>query len=448
MKGFKSSLKFINKVIFNQKINNIEEITKYLIKKNNKVKELEKDIQMYLKFNETKTNIFDSTLMLNNLYNVASNKAVDNNKIEDQDMVLKKETQELHFLNKFSAKIIDNASYDSIIDTSCKLFVGSTDTPKDIMKSLEVLNTRIEKVDKEIEKINNDKNTKDSKNKESTIQYLKNLKQDLLFYFKYFTNQSGVLKSIKEKMTEIEKEQKQVTNNEEEVFIENKEHIKNKKKYDFIIKSINQYNSNNDSINKIYYKEQYIYARDMLKAIQLSIEKPNHEITKKLNITEKNKTELLKNLFNVFYGLKDLVYEANFYLGLYYYDGLLGEVDYKKAYYYFSISAGYLHSVSFFYLYCLIRDNKLDFYRDNRDLKNKAMYDYLKCSAEEGYTPAMYELGCSYLKGELAPINTFKSLSWHRQACKNGYILSYVSALLIKIIKYNINLGKSRGFIL
>lgn len=54
-------------------------------------------------------------------------------------------------------------------------------------------------------------------------------------------------------------------------------------------------------------------------------------------------------------------------------------------------------------------------------------YNLLKSSAEEGYIVAMYELGQYYYENKKDnSINLKKSLAWHREACKNGYILSYV----------------------
>lgn len=53
------------------------------------------------------------------------------------------------------------------------------------------------------------------------------------------------------------------------------------------------------------------------------------------------------------------------------------------------------------------------------------MFDYLCLSAEEGYVEAMHELGIQYLKGTICKKNILNSLAWHRQACRNGYYLSY-----------------------
>jgi TPR repeat protein len=54
------------------------------------------------------------------------------------------------------------------------------------------------------------------------------------------------------------------------------------------------------------------------------------------------------------------------------------------------------------------------------------MFDYLKMSAEEGYVEAMHELGNQYTLGEICKKNYLYALAWHRQACRNGYLLSYV----------------------
>jgi TPR repeat protein len=66
------------------------------------------------------------------------------------------------------------------------------------------------------------------------------------------------------------------------------------------------------------------------------------------------------------------------------------------------------------------------------------MFKYLKLSAEEGYPPSMYELGNSYLEGSIVNKDTYKALAWHRHACKNGFILSYVR---VNNIKNKLNLS-------
>lgn len=59
-------------------------------------------------------------------------------------------------------------------------------------------------------------------------------------------------------------------------------------------------------------------------------------------------------------------------------------------------------------------------------LKKEVLFDYLRFAAEEGYVEAMYELGNEFIKGELCQVDYKLALAWHRQACRNGYILSYV----------------------
>jgi TPR repeat protein len=38
----------------------------------------------------------------------------------------------------------------------------------------------------------------------------------------------------------------------------------------------------------------------------------------------------------------------------------------------------------------------------------------------------MFELGNEYIKGNLIEKNYELAYAWHRQACRNGYFLSYV----------------------
>jgi hypothetical protein len=65
-------------------------------------------------------------------------------------------------------------------------------------------------------------------------------------------------------------------------------------------------------------------------------------------------------------------------------------------------------------------------YNDDISLKNIVMLDYLKMSAEEGYTQGMFELANEYIKGEICKKNLLKAMVWHRQAARNGFFLSYV----------------------
>ena len=70
------------------------------------------------------------------------------------------------------------------------------------------------------------------------------------------------------------------------------------------------------------------------------------------------------------------------------------------------------------------------FNKEKIKIKN---FNLLKTSAEEGYIVAMYELGQFYYENKNEDVsNLKKSLAWHREACKNGYILSYVSFINLR----------------
>jgi TPR repeat protein len=119
------------------------------------------------------------------------------------------------------------------------------------------------------------------------------------------------------------------------------------------------------------------------------------------------------------------IYEAYYYLGVMNQRGFFTKVNKKKAFYYFSLAASYSHALSFYELYHMLRtEDTFDYIYG--EMKSKAMFDYLKNAAEEGYPAAMYELGNEYIKGEISPRNYYLALAWHRHACRNGYFLSYV----------------------
>jgi TPR repeat protein len=76
-------------------------------------------------------------------------------------------------------------------------------------------------------------------------------------------------------------------------------------------------------------------------------------------------------------------------------------------------------------LKCRIKDNQVDLYKDE-SIRRVVLFEYLKSSAEEGYVEAMHELGNAYMEGKICKRDYLKALAWHRQACRNGYVLSYV----------------------
>jgi TPR repeat protein len=120
------------------------------------------------------------------------------------------------------------------------------------------------------------------------------------------------------------------------------------------------------------------------------------------------------------------IYEAHYYFGVMNQQGFYTKINKKKAFYYYCLAASNSHALSFYELYHLLRnDDTFDYIYSDRTIKSKAMIDYLKHAAEEGYPAAMYELGNEYIKGEICPKNYYLALAWHRHACRNGYFLSY-----------------------
>lgn len=122
---------------------------------------------------------------------------------------------------------------------------------------------------------------------------------------------------------------------------------------------------------------------------------------------------------------KSGIYEAYYYLAMMNYNGLYTKVNKKKAFYYYCKAGSYSHALSYFEIYNMLKNDDIDLYDNEKD-KKKAMFDYLKMSAEEGYPAAMYELGNEYIKGDICEVDYYLSLAWHRHACRNGYFLSYV----------------------
>ncbi len=104
-----------------------------------------------------------------------------------------------------------------------------------------------------------------------------------------------------------------------------------------------------------------------------------------------------------------------------------------KAYKHFSYAASNFHAIAFYELYQMTKKGELDsiVYNDydlesKVRIKNIVSLQYLTFSAEEGYTEAMFELGNSYINNNIdLEKDYYKALAWHRQACRNGYFLSY-----------------------
>ena len=176
-------------------------------------------------------------------------------------------------------------------------------------------------------------------------------------------------------------------------------------------------------------KARYIYARDLFKTLFFQIKFSNYFDKGEIYLCNSEKEEIMAKCFYIFNdAAKEEIYEANYFLGLMHLNGCYTKVNPTMSYYYFSLAASYSHSLSFYELFKMTKSKEIKtcIEEQNEDITKKVMFDYLKSSAEEGYTEAMFELGNEYIKGELCRKNYELAYAWHRQACRNGYVLSYV----------------------
>ena len=180
-------------------------------------------------------------------------------------------------------------------------------------------------------------------------------------------------------------------------------------------------------------KSKYIFSRDLFKTIFFSMRFSNYFNKGDIYLSSKEKDKQMVDCFYVFEEAAERgIYEAFYFLGLMHLNGFYTKVNKQLAYYYFSTAASNSHSLSYYELYKMIKNNDVLIYNENENnIKQTVVFDYLKSSAEEGYTEAMYELGNEYIKGEFCSKNYELAYAWHRQACRNGYLLSYVLILLI-----------------
>jgi len=181
-------------------------------------------------------------------------------------------------------------------------------------------------------------------------------------------------------------------------------------------------------------KARYIYARDLFKTLFFQIKYSNYFDNGEIYVSNQQKEELMFKCFYIFNdAANEGIYEANYFLGLMHQNGCYTKINKDMAYYYFCLAASFSHSLSFYEIYKMIKSKEIKIYKEelNNDLIKKVIFDYLKSSAEEGYIEAMYELGNEYIKGQLCKKNYELAYAWHRQACRNGYVLSYVNYFLI-----------------
>jgi TPR repeat protein len=171
-------------------------------------------------------------------------------------------------------------------------------------------------------------------------------------------------------------------------------------------------------------RSRYVHFRDLVKCVTYP-ELIGIKLDQ-LNITR----DIIEHIYMKAYECFEIasnsgIYEAYYYLGLMNYNGLYTKINKNKAFYYYCKAGSFSHALSYFELYQMLKKDDIIIYDNDTD-KKKAMFDYLKMSAEEGYPAAMYELANEYIKGELCEVDHYLSLAWHRHACRNGYYLSYV----------------------
>lgn len=177
-------------------------------------------------------------------------------------------------------------------------------------------------------------------------------------------------------------------------------------------------------------KGKFIYARDLYNYMKHNTEK-----------LQSGDTRLFEHLFDIFHyvSVNSSIYESYYYLGEMYLNGDYVKKNLEKAYHYFCVSASFNHALSFYKLFTLLKEHKIKksegiyspidqslvvkgYYRED---EKELMFKYLRRAAEEGYVEAQHELANNYMSGEICKIDYKMALAWHRQACRNGYVLSY-----------------------
>jgi TPR repeat protein len=177
-------------------------------------------------------------------------------------------------------------------------------------------------------------------------------------------------------------------------------------------------------------KGKFIYARDLYNFMKHNPDKMNQD-----------DIHMYQHIFEIFQHVAENspIYESYYYLGEMYLNGDYVVQNTEKAYRYFCVSASYNHALSFYKLYTLLKEHKIRKSKAiysplNNSLTIKGKYTedekallfkYLRRAAEEGFVEAQFELANNYMNGELCKIDYKLALAWHRQACRNGYVLSY-----------------------
>ena len=174
-------------------------------------------------------------------------------------------------------------------------------------------------------------------------------------------------------------------------------------------------------------KGKFVYSRDLYNFLKHNPDK----------INESDK-QMYEHIFQIFLDVsrESSIYESYYYLGEMFLNGDYVLQNIEKAYRYFCVAASYNHGLSFYKLYTLLKEKNirksnvsestsLTVLNEFQDDEKSLMFRYLKRSAEEGYVEAQHELANCYMSGEICKIDYKLALAWHRQACRNGFILSY-----------------------
>lgn len=281
-------------------------------------------------------NTNDYIRIIDGLYNKQSQKL---NNIQRQNNDIKITTQidnklkfNYPFYNKYSSKIIDNCPDNTIIELACRSFVGSIEEPKNIELAFSLLYERIEKL---------------KKNNETSLR-------DMEFFLDYF-----------------------ILNNKLAVDSNNDE--SNDKSFNFV--NIDKYDYKKILKNSdVYFKTKFVFCRDLFNYIVNKVIK-NNLIDKNIKYNNNTISFILQDLYFVFYRSKDLIYEANYYLGYMFehnlinvvsiinkkgfiepnVQNLINECNYNKdvvvlnkiAYHYYSIAGASLHASSLYRIYLM-----------------------------------------------------------------------------------------------
>ena len=212
----------------------------------------------------------------------------------------------------------------------------SLDIPKDHNRSLSILQLAKAKInDIKIHSISHEINNKNENNDNNILNLSRKEKQidsDILFFNNYFIMQTS------KDLAKVKDAQENIMQS----------------------KSI---------------KSKYIYARALFKPLNFQSKFSNYLQGKDYHddyISESQKEEMLEICETIFKkAAKKGLYEANYFLGLM----SLNKNNYNMAYYYFNIAAGYSHSLSFYELYKMIKQEKIsvDFTYKCTDNKNKVI---------------------------------------------------------------------------